>query len=755
MSYSLHKRESGVGAAEASGETWLLLLSTYALIASGALLLSVTEMSLTYALLAWALCGVHLLLIGRGGRPLLSRRAIQLSGVVALLFALARAYFAEVHISYSLGHFLILVQLIILFGEHRIRDIRLVQVTAIFEVLIANIWALEPTYLPAFLLTAGCLMASMVAVELHGPGGQDRPVPRQGARPGLGQFLSALWLPALFVFVLTTVGFMALPRARWLHGNRPMLGGPMTGFSESVSLWEIGALRESDRRVFRARFSERTPQGTTSYSPQPLLMRGIPLPTYRNGQWLRGVLQAPGKVIGRIHYPEPGAPPTIGAEASYKLQEVEADTERVVQEVTFERPAGETLFALYRPLPLDGAGAYSLRIASRTHRLVATRGFWRVGKYTVVSLVPKFRAGQLRRAGAPPPTSPWLMYWQVPHRLLPVLQDAVRKIEAGHPTETDYDRVAAAVDWLTDTTRFTYTKDAPGFSSADPVEAFLTETHRGYCEHFASALALIVRVWGIPSRLVVGYKNGSFEGETRSYVFRDLDAHAWVEVYFNEYGWVQFDPTPTGAAEGPGTTELTLFEKTVGTVDSLSAGVLRDIKRLWNSGVVGYSRSTQRRLFERVSKAVQDFIRDTGAVVRNLVPGMPELTFLPIALLVVGLTAVAMGLHMLAQWLEGVLPGFGRQRRRTLRFYEKLLRLLRRKGLRRASSTTPRELARAAATQLAGTTEDGASVPEAIHLVTDLYCRVRFGRHELTDQEKARLREALRTVGKAEPAGAD
>ncbi len=755
MSYSPQRHEQAADPAGWTGETWLLLLTTYALIGSGALLVGITEMSLTYAVLAWALCGVHLLLIGPGGRPLLSRRAIQLAGVLALVYALARAYFGDVHISYSLGHFLILVQLIILYGGHRSRDIRLVQVTAIFEVLIANIWALEPTYLPGFLLMAACLMANMVAVEIHsGPDERWLRPAVLGSRPGLWQFLSALWLPALLVFVLTALGFMALPRSRWLRGSRPMLGAPMTGFSESVSLWEIGALRESDRRVFRAQFLVRTPDGTITYSPQPLLMRGIPLPTYREGQWFPGSMRTTGKVMGRIRYVGRAGPPEMLSMRSYQLRGVEVDAERVVQKVTFERPAGETLFALYRPLPVEATGGYSLRVANMTHRLSATRGFWRIGQYTVVSLVPRFRAGQLRQAATPSPTAPWLDYWAVPHRLLPALQEAVRRIEAGHPTETDYDRMMAAIDWLTDPTRFTYTKDVPRFSSGDPVEAFLTETNRGYCEHFASALALIARMWRIPTRLVVGYKNGSFEGESRSYVFRDRDAHAWVEAYFNGYGWVQFDPTPTGAVEGPGSTQLTLFEKTVGAVDSMFAGVLRDIKRLWNAGVVGYSRSTQQRLFETVSRAVKDFMRDTANVVRNLVPGMPGLTFLPISLLVVSVTALAMGLHMLAQWLEGLLPTGGR-RSRTLRFYEKLLRLLRRKGLRRASSTTPRELARIAVAQLADTTDDGRSVPEAIQLVTELYCRVRFGRHNLTDQERARLRKALKTVGNAHRTGAD
>ncbi len=80
--------------------------------------------------------------------------------------------------------------------------------------------------------------------------------------------------------------------------------------------------------------------------------------------------------------------------------------------------------------------------------------------------------------------------------------------------------------------------------SADPIVDFLLRTHAGYCQQFAGAMALLLRLGGVPARVAVGFTSGQLDAATRQYVVSDFDAHAWVEVYFPTYGWVRFDPTP-------------------------------------------------------------------------------------------------------------------------------------------------------------------------------------------------------------------
>ncbi len=78
----------------------------------------------------------------------------------------------------------------------------------------------------------------------------------------------------------------------------------------------------------------------------------------------------------------------------------------------------------------------------------------------------------------------------------------------------------------------------------DVVDFFLFDMKKGYCDHFASAMAVMARSVKVPARVAVGYASGTLDGLLGEYVVRDEDAHAWVEVYFPGYGWVEFEPTP-------------------------------------------------------------------------------------------------------------------------------------------------------------------------------------------------------------------
>ena len=92
---------------------------------------------------------------------------------------------------------------------------------------------------------------------------------------------------------------------------------------------------------------------------------------------------------------------------------------------------------------------------------------------------------------------------------------------------------------------FTYTEAPPAKSRT--LEGFLFETKSGYCQQYSGAMALLLRMGGIPARVSTGFTSGSYDRKAKEYVVRDLDAHSWVEAWFPEYGWVTFDPTPSAA----------------------------------------------------------------------------------------------------------------------------------------------------------------------------------------------------------------
>jgi transglutaminase-like putative cysteine protease len=116
-----------------------------------------------------------------------------------------------------------------------------------------------------------------------------------------------------------------------------------------------------------------------------------------------------------------------------------------------------------------------------------------------------------------------------------------RRLASGAGTE--WQVVARVMHYLMDSRRFRYTTDvsAPG---PYPLVDFLLRTHAGYCQHFAGAAALLLRLAGVPTRMVAGFATGVRRGGR--YQVRDVDAHDWIEVYFAGYGWVPFNPTPAG-----------------------------------------------------------------------------------------------------------------------------------------------------------------------------------------------------------------
>jgi transglutaminase-like putative cysteine protease len=83
---------------------------------------------------------------------------------------------------------------------------------------------------------------------------------------------------------------------------------------------------------------------------------------------------------------------------------------------------------------------------------------------------------------------------------------------------------------------------APGRA---PLDAFLIDTQEGYCQHFSGAMALLLRMGGVPARVATGFSPGGFSDRRDAWIVRDTDAHAWVEVWFQDVGWVTFDPTPS------------------------------------------------------------------------------------------------------------------------------------------------------------------------------------------------------------------
>jgi transglutaminase-like putative cysteine protease len=127
----------------------------------------------------------------------------------------------------------------------------------------------------------------------------------------------------------------------------------------------------------------------------------------------------------------------------------------------------------------------------------------------------------------------------------------------GHP-RNPYAATVAVEAWLRSEGGFRYEEQPPPARAAPPLVDFVERTRAGYCQHFAGAMTLMLRLLGIPARVAVGFTSGRYDGNRTRWTVTDHDAHAWVEVWFDGWGWLPFDPTPgRGDLSGTYTTAST------------------------------------------------------------------------------------------------------------------------------------------------------------------------------------------------------
>ncbi|MCP4421138.1 MAG: transglutaminase domain-containing protein [Chloroflexi bacterium] len=161
-------------------------------------------------------------------------------------------------------------------------------------------------------------------------------------------------------------------------------------------------------------------------------------------------------------------------------------------------------------------------------------------QYHVSSRLSLADANSLRTATTNYPD--WVMgtYLQLPETITPETLDLAEELTT--PFDTSFDKAIAVRDYLRENIEYNDQIEAAPIG-VEPVHHTLFVSQEGYCNYYASSMAVMLRSQGVPARVVSGYAQGSFDSETNSYRVQASNAHTWVEVYFPNYGWIQFEPT--------------------------------------------------------------------------------------------------------------------------------------------------------------------------------------------------------------------
>lgn len=594
-------------------------------------------------------------------RPLLLGQAADMAAIVlggVLAWQLAPAFGVSAH--FAVGHGLTLLQLLRLLRPNDRREKLFSLIVASGHLAVACTVVLDYRFILILLAALVLLPRALLELEVESFASAHG-APMRLPRVGFAAALSIL-VVMVAVFVMVPRGFLGTPLAARLPG-----GGLPSGALDSVLDPSRSGQANSSKLLLQVEATE------VGY------LRMMALADFEGGQWK----------------PDSGQP----------WQPLANTSPAWLAGHRHRRVRVKDVAALNRVLPTDG---YPARVTGRffrlpgrnAHNVVVCESMWNSGnnlyEYWVNPRPPAERLPDWKRNRllAHPAPSPQLRAW-----LDNVLTDATEPHEQARRLEAH----------LRDT--FKYELGAPELSRLNALDEFLLKERRGHCERFASALALLLRMQGIPSRVVVGFVPGEHNWLSGWRDVRLRDAHAWVEAHFTERGWVQFDATPRSTLPPPSWEPAELL-------DALDV--------MWYLNIVNFDVTAQRNFFQVSTQGI-------GAALEQARRFGPTL---------LGLGAlVALGLWAKRRWparrnrqsspsAAAVSAQFASDT------YGRMLRLLARRGHTRRPHETPGEF-------LASLRNEPAPVFELAERVTAAFCVTRYGGTVLTEAEQHGTETAL------------
>jgi protein-glutamine gamma-glutamyltransferase len=499
----------------------------------------------------------------------LSERWTNLLTIACVGFFIADAFLISRAFLGATVHLVLCVMLVRLFSAQRDRDHYFLAVLSFLMVLAAAVLTVDSTFLFAlagFILVA---VAAMILMEMmHSL--QKTPVMASDTRMREAHrklsFAVAGIAPVLLLLISVGGGaiFFLLPRisAGFMSGQTGS-SEITTGFSDRVDLGRIGQIQQSKTVVMHLRING---DNTGGFAPK---LRGVALNIFNGHTWSN---ISSRKQLSRA------------ADGGFDLHQgyrsaITSSGRAIHYRVTMEPFLSDVFFLLATPQALEGN--YRTVAEDPDGDVFDLDGEHPVGRYEADSEV-RSRAGARLVTDGAYPAYITRSYLQIPplDPRIPLLAQKITDNAA-----SPFARASAMENYLR--THYGYTLQLPSTTPPDPIADFLFTRRQGHCEYFASAMAIMLRTIGIPSRVVNGFAGGEFNDLTSEYVIRASDAHSWVEAYFPGEGWVDFDPTPAGAQSHSQWDRVMLY------MDALSS--------FWREWVINYDLGHQLRLTQDAS----------------------------------------------------------------------------------------------------------------------------------------------------------
>jgi transglutaminase-like putative cysteine protease len=627
----------------------------------------------------------------------------------------------------ALAHLIVFLSAVKLLQIKKDRDWVFLYLISFFEVLLAAGLSFSPVFLGTLTLYLLCGLSAVTAFEIQKARRSVRHtetrllVPpdsrmfKKGRRSWRNTEAARLPVVAIallvLIFAFALPLFLIAPRSGAAALTRSGGGSSnLIGFSENVSLGQIGTLKENNGLVMRVRIENGEP-------PRALRWRGVALDEFTGFGWKKS--------------PEARRPEPVEQRGGFfQLGMAQAAHYLTMQTFFLEPLESPVLFAAPRVIALQGDLPFVR--ADQEGSIQSRRHDFERLMYKAISDTDEPPAEELRNDMRAYPQG-YERYLQLPEPLDPRIVQLARSMILEAHARNRYD-AAKAIEWqLQRDYGYSLQMKATG---PDPLSDFLFNVKSGHCEYFATAMAVLLRTHGVAARVVNGFLPGEYNETAGAYTIRQSDAHSWVEVYFPQtQSWVTFDPTPFA-----------------GRVEPVRTGLAAQLQKyaeamelLWFQYVVGYDKQEQRSL----ATSLHNQIFDYGRLVTRVVTAIRSVFTTNVLMLVIGVVVLAFGLTLVL---------FGKRlwqfvRRRTGRsaiedgrgysnveFYEKLIALMEERGVLRDEAQTPLEFA------------DKLKSSEAM-VITRAYNRVRFGNERLSAVERKEVERALFALEAAERHG--
>jgi hypothetical protein len=571
------------------------------------------------------------------------------------------------------------------------RDYLLLKVIALLELLAACIVSASVNFFVFLLLFLVLGVATFASNEIRHSRQRTPPAARQTGASVSGRLIAVVLSLSLSILVITAGLFFFLPRtARAAFQHFVSHRYHLVGFSDHVMLGEIGEVKKESLPVMHVKMDHPEDRALA------LKWRGAALLEFNGRAWFNRAVE------GQILHPDAGG-----------LLRLDADRRGAGREISYavylNDLAQDALFFGGTPefMRIDSAvvrrpfGNYSAQVGDS--RSVAYQVYSRIevpyarNPATVPPLSLQDRAAAL----------------QLP-RTDPRIRELAESIVAG---ETVSGRRAQLVEIYL-LTHYEYTLELPPVEPADPIAFFLFHRKKGHCEYFASSMAVMLRVLQIPSRVVTGFQSGIYNPISGSQLIRTSDAHSWVEAWLPDRGWVTFDPTPPD----PQAQRLSAWSRLGFYADAVDV--------FWQDWVLNYNLDRQLQLASRVGESSRHIGMDwtsnpklwaaeAGSAIKTF---GGRFGFLSLGIAALFAMLWFFGGDTWRWWtarrrMRKVQRGLAEASDATL-LYQRMLKVLRRRGIEKPAWLTPCEFARV------------VQEPELSPLVEDFtaaYNELRFG----------------------------